>query len=108
MVTTGEKRVFKVIAICGSMRFYAGMLTVAEMLTKQGNIVLMPFAVKEEGEDEISEMLDEMHRVKIRLADEVVIVTNQEIYVGESTANEIRHATTMQVPVSVLIPDLWN
>lgn len=87
---------FPVVTICGSMRFYDQMLEAAQQMTTGGMIVLMPFVtynggVKEPG-DRFAEMLDKMHKAKIDLCDEIVVITNFTAYIGESTKGEIAYA----------------
>lgn len=54
---------FPVITLCGSMRFFEAMLTIARDLTAKGFIVLAPFVIAET--PELKTMLDAMHRCKI-------------------------------------------
>ena len=80
-----------ITTICGSMRYYDDMIGVAEHLTRHGQIVLMPHCVKnDEGDPINSDMLDEMHRQKIDMSDDIVVVGN---YIGDSTRSEIAYAT---------------
>lgn len=88
---------FKVTTICGSMRFYPQMLHLAERLTSEGEIVLMPFVtynggVKVEG-DEFADMLDSMHKAKIDMSHGIYVVTGEHGYIGSSTRSEIDYAT---------------
>lgn len=98
-----EPREFQVATICGSMRFYDRMLKVAERLTGEGIVVLMPFvtvAAADQG-DEFKQMLDRMHKQKIDMADLVVVVTDADNeYYGESTRGEIQYATDHGKPVN--------
>jgi hypothetical protein len=94
--------------VCGSMRNYIKMLTVAEELTRQGYLVLMPFVRIEEGNAPPYELatpvakaaLDEMHLVKIQKSEVVVVVTDSDKYYGDSTRSEIDYAKSMGIPVS--------
>ncbi len=84
----------KIVTICGSMRFFDRMLTVAQDLSREGIIVLMPFVRVPQSEQLTSEtkkLLDEMHLDKIDMSDYIVVVT-MDYYIGESTENEIYHA----------------
>lgn len=83
-----------IVVICGSMRFFAQMLEVAADETAKGHIVLAPFSVvaPEDRGSEFKAMLDELHRRKIDMADRVVIVTDQDGYVGTSTRAEMVYA----------------
>lgn len=91
-------REFSTVTICGSMRFYDRMIRVAERLTADGEVVIMPFvtvAAADQGDD-FKAMLDRMHRQKIDMADRVVVVTdNQAGYIGESTQAEIQYAESL-------------
>jgi len=84
----------KVVTICGSMRFFDQMLTVAAQETAKGHIVLAPFCVvaPEDQGDEHKAMLDRLHFQKIDMSDEVIVVTNQHGYVGDSTRREMAYA----------------
>lgn len=92
---------YPIATICGSMRFFdsnkGSMLIVAEELTRRGYLVLMPFVYKATMARDATitpEELDAMHRVKIAMADIVVIVTNRDYYMGESTMAELEFAKT--------------
>jgi nucleoside 2-deoxyribosyltransferase len=91
-----DPREFKVVTICGSMRYYDRMIKVAEYYTAAGSVVLMPFvtiAADKQTDSEAKAMLDRMHRQKIDMADAVAVVTDPETqYYGESTADEICYA----------------
>jgi Domain of unknown function (DUF4406) len=83
---------FKVVTICGSMRYFQEMLVSASTLTAMGYIVLMPFvAIKPSDQEnsDIKEMLDKMHRSKIDMADIVMVVGSHR---GTSTTLEIAYA----------------
>ena len=86
---------FKVMTLCGSMRFYEQMLEVAEFNSRLGYIVLMPhvrIAPEEQVESDLKKILDQMHFVKIDMADEVWVVSDESEYIGESTKREIGYA----------------
>jgi hypothetical protein len=84
-----------VTTICGSMRYYGMMLRKAEELTRQGWIVLMPFAdvrLLEMPEAELSHIkstLDRMHFIKIDMSNAIHVVG---LHRGESTMREIEYA----------------
>lgn len=86
---------YKVITLCGSIKFKDEFMKVKEKLTLEGNIVLTPnffSSLKKEDIDlEMKKMLDGMHRQKIDISDEVLII-NPEGYIGESTKSEIAYA----------------
>lgn len=83
-----------IITICGSMRFFEQMLTTAAKLTAQGHIVLAPFSVvaPEDQGGEFKAMLDQLHRDKIDLSAEIVVVSDCSGYIGDSTRSEIAYA----------------
>lgn len=87
------------VTICGSMRFYHQMLTVAEELTLDGFIVLTPFVRKHEFMEadvnhpgNVVEKLDAQHKRKIDLASGIVVVSDETGYYGDSTRSEIAYA----------------
>lgn len=83
-----------IVTICGSMRFFEQMLQVAADETAKGHIVLAPFSLvaREHQDSQFKLMLDELHRRKIDMADSVIIVTNQDGYIGNSTRAEMVYA----------------
>ena len=93
-------REFRVVTICGSMRFYDRMVKVAERYTAAGSVVLMPFvAVAADDQDgEHKAMLDRMHRQKIDMADLVLIVTDKAQYFGDSTMAELEYTKSIGKP----------
>ena len=100
-----------IICLCGSTRFYQQFVEANYRLTLEGAIVLSvgfyPHSVKEaHGEDigitpEQKIALDELHKRKIDLADEVFVI-NVGGYIGESTASEIEYAIAQGKPVKYL------
>lgn len=94
-----ERPQFKVVTLCGSMRFASEMLNLASKLTGLGFIVLMPHALKSDYSEEIQFELDRMHRQKIDMADLVIVVTDQSGYIGESTKSEIEYSYAIEKTV---------
>ena len=90
----------KVVCICGSMRFFDQMLEVAADETARGRIVLAPFSVvaPEHQGSEFKAMLDRLHREKIDMSEEVIVVTNQHGYIGTSTRAEMVYAAQRGKP----------
>ena len=80
-------------------------MKVQEKLTLDGNIVLTPNFfnnIKKENIDEkTKKMLDEMHRQKIDMSDEIYVI-NVGGYIGESTKNEIEYAKARGKKISYL------
>ena len=87
---------YKVITLCGSTRFKEAFLRAQKDLTLQGNIVISVGLFGHSGDDEVwadgtKEMLDDMHKRKIDMADEIFVI-NVGGYIGESTRSEIEYA----------------
>ena len=83
---------FPVRTICGSLRYYEDMLTIARKETANGIIILMPFVADYaygKMADDRKKMLDEMHRAKIDLSEAIIVVGT---HIGESTQSEIEYA----------------
>jgi hypothetical protein len=95
----------KIVCICGSTRFMTEMGEADLNLTADGHIVVMPgcdmksdhprWADPVEAEA-LKVRLDGLHRAKIRLADEVLVVGD---YIGDSTRAEIAYARSLGKPV---------
>jgi hypothetical protein len=92
----------KIVCLCGSTRFGKAFQEFQLAETLAGNIVLtIGCNMKTDREifehysdaemEDIKERLDELHKRKIDIADEVVIL-NVGGYTGESTRNEIGYA----------------
>ena len=94
---------YKVITLCGSTRFKAQFLAVQKQLTLKGNIVISVGLFGHSGDNEVwenmdegtltrtKEMLDDMHKSKIDMADEIFVI-NVGGYIGDSTRSEIEYA----------------
>ena len=100
---------YKVITLCGSTRFKDAFIEVQKRLTLEGNIVLSVGLFGHFGDDEvwkkgIKEMLDDMHKRKIDMADEIFII-NVGGYIGSSTRSEIEYAKENGKPIIYLEPD---
>ena len=89
---------YKVVTLCGSTRFKDEYLAVQKRLTLEGNIVISVGLFGHSGDDEVwtegtKAMLDDMHKRKIDMADEIFVI-NVGGYIGESTRSEIDYART--------------
>ncbi len=87
---------YRVVTLCGSTRFKDAFMEVQKRLTLEGNIVISVGLFGHSGDDEVwkenvKEMLDDMHKRKIDMADEIFVV-NVGGYVGSSTRSEIEYA----------------
>ena len=77
-------------------------------LTLEGIIVISVGLFGHSGDDEVwtestKEMLDDMHKSKIDMADEIFVI-NVGGYIGSSTRSEIEYATATGKPVNYLEP----
>ena len=87
---------YKVITLCGSTRFKDAFLETQKRLTLEGNIVISVGLFGHAGDQEVwtegtKEMLDDMHKRKIDMADAIFVI-NVGGYIGESTRSEIEYA----------------
>ena len=87
---------YPVITLCGSTRFKEQFLEAQKRLTLEGNIVISVGLFGHSGDDEVwapgtKEMLDDMHKRKIDLADAIYVI-NVGGYIGASTRSEIEYA----------------
>lgn len=101
---------YKVITLCGSTRFQKQFYEVQKQLTLHGYIVISVGLFGHSGDMEVwedmdegtktktKEMLDDMHKRKIDLADEIFVI-NVDGYIGDSTRSEIEYAKTTHKPV---------
>ena len=99
---------YKVVTLCGSTRFRDAFLDAQKRLTLEGSIVISVGLFGHAGDDEVwkpgvKEMLDDMHKRKIDMADEIYVL-NVGGYIGESTRSEIEYAIAGGKPVRYLEP----
>ena len=100
---------YKVVTLCGSTRFKDAFLETQKRLTLEGNIVISVGLFGHSGDEEvwtpgIKEMLDDMHRAKIDMADEIFVI-NVGKYIGSSTQSEIKYAQATGKKVRYLEED---
>ena len=99
---------YKVITLCGSTKFKDEFIEAQKQLTLQGNIVISVGLFGHSGDAEVwtegtKEMLDDMHKRKIDMADEIFVI-NVSDYIGSSTRSEIEYAIAHGKPVRYLQP----
>lgn len=94
---------YKAITLCGSTRFKDAFLETQKRLTLEGNIVISVGLFGHTGDNEVwedmdegtltrtKEMLDDIHKRKIDMADSIFVV-NVGGYIGDSTRSEIEYA----------------
>ncbi|MEU0055435.1 hypothetical protein [Streptomyces sp. NPDC006334] len=102
----------RIVAICGSTRFMAEMAEADLRETEAGKIVVKPGCdMKSPHElwsdpveaEALKVRLDDLHRAKIRLADDVLVVGD---YIGDSTRAEIAYARSLGKPVRFTHPEV--
>ena len=106
---------YRVITLCGSTRFKEEFMEVQKRLTLEGNIVISVGLFGHSGDHEVwenmdegtltatKEMLDDMHKRKIDMADEIFVI-NVGGYIGESTRSEIEYAKKAGKAIRYLHP----
>lgn len=94
---------YEIITLCGSTRFKDEFMEVQKRLTLEGNIVISVGLFGHSGDQEVwenmdegtltktKEMLDDMHKRKIDMADSIYVI-NVGGYIGDSTRSEIDYA----------------
>ena len=104
---------YKVITLCGSTRFKDEFLEAQKRLTLAGCIVISVGLFGHSGDSEVWDgmdegeasktklMLDDMHKRKIDMADEIFVI-DVDGYIGESTRSEIDYALAHGKPVRYL------
>jgi len=102
----------QIVCLCGSTRFKDEINAANARLTLEGNLVIslgvfghvdMPDVDWTTGGTDCKRLLDDLHKRKIDLADEVYVI-NVGGYVGESTRGEIAYAVKIGRPVRFLDP----
>lgn len=105
---------YHVITLCGSTRFKNEFMEVQKRLTLEGNIVISVGLFGHSGDQEVwenmdegtltktKEMLDDMHKRKIDMADSIYVI-NVGGYIGDSTRSEIKYAIEHGKKVEYLV-----
>lgn len=101
---------YKVITLCRSTRFKDEFMEAQKWLTLEGNIVISVGLFGHSGDNKVwenmdegtliktKEMLDDMHKRKIDMANEIFVI-NVGGYIGSSTRSEIDYAVDTGKPV---------
>ena len=96
---------YKVVTLCGSTKFKDEFMKAQKDLTLKGYIVISVGLYGHSGDSEVwknmdegtltktKEMLGDMHKRKIDMADEIFVI-NVGGYIGDSTKSEIEYAKT--------------
>ena len=101
-------RHYPVTTLCGSTRFKEEFMEVQKRLTLEGRIVISVGLFGHSGDDEVwtegtKEMLDDMHKRKIDMADGIFVI-NVDGYIGTSTRSEIDYARAHGKTIEYLEP----
>ena len=108
---------YKVVTLCGSTRFKDEFMKIQKELTLKGYIVISVGLFGHSGDNEVWEgmdedtltntkiMLDDMHKRKIDMADEIYVI-NVDGYIGDSTKSEIEYAKQHGKSVKYLVHPL--
>lgn len=108
-----EKTKYKIVTLCGSTKFKKEFMEQQKRLTLEGCIVISAGLFGHSGDHEVWEgmdedtltntkiMLDDMHKRKIDMADEIFVI-NVNGYIGESTKSEIKYALSQNKIVRYL------
>lgn len=106
---------YPVVTLCGSTRFKDEFMEAQKRLTLSGFVVISVGLFGHSGDAEVWEgkdenavtqtkqMLDDMHKAKIDMADEIFVV-NPEGYIGSSTWSEICYARMTGKAIKSLEP----
>ena len=104
---------YEVVTLCGSTRFKDEFYKEQKRLTLEKKIVISVGLFGHSGDEEVwenmdegtmtktKEMLDDMHKRKIDMADEIFVI-NVGGYIGDSTKSEIAYATNTGKTVNYL------
>jgi hypothetical protein len=97
---------YKIITLCGSTKFRDEFIAEQKRLTLEGNIVISVGLFGHSGDEEVwtektKVMLDDMHKRKIDLADEIFVI-NVGGYIGSSTRSEIDYAISTNKTVNYM------
>jgi hypothetical protein len=101
---------YRVITLCGSTRFKEDFMEAQKRLSLEGNIVISVGLFGHSGDaevwaDGVKEMLDDMHKRKIDMADGIYVI-NRGGYIGSSTRSEIEYAIGHGKTVEYLEPPI--
>ena len=99
---------YKVVTLCGSTKFKDQFFEAQKKLTLEGCIVISVGLFGHSGDTEVftdgvKTMLDDMHKRKIDMADEIFVI-NVGGYIGSSTRSEIEYARQHNKKVNYLEP----
>jgi len=93
---------FKIIVLCGSIKFKDKFQEIYEKLSLEGNLVLMPIFFENTDEELIDkDLLMKIHKQKIDMADEVHFI-NVDKYFGSDSIDELIYAQQHKKKITFL------
>lgn len=97
-----------IMTLCGSTKFKEEFQLAEREASKIGYVVLsvcqFSHADKLSVTQETKQLFDDLHKQKIRMSD-IVLVVNKGGYIDESTAEEIKYAKAVGIPVEYMFED---
>lgn len=100
----------KIITVCGSLKFKKEIMEIVEKMELLGNCMIAPIYSTNPNKDafteEEAEMLDKMHKEKIKISDAILVV-NVDNYIGSCTKNEIEFAKELNKEI-IYYTDIIN
>ena len=96
-----DESIFKIILFL-PLIFFGFIKNIIDHFSGENSVQRKSITLKkEEINNEIKNMLDEMHKQKIDMSDEIYVINVGE-YIGESTKSEIEYAKTKNKKISYL------
>jgi hypothetical protein len=100
----------KIITVCGSLKFKDEIMQITEKMALQGNCMLsIVYPTKPDKDsytDEEKDILNKMHKEKIKISDAILVV-NVDNYIGSSTKSEIEFAKALNKEI-IYYTDIIN
>lgn len=92
------------VTVCGSTAYPELLDTAVAQLTLAGNRVYAPVPLASTPTEAESDLLDQVHRSKIRHSDLVVVLRKPDGTLGEATSAEAAYAEDIGIPVHYIGP----
>lgn len=95
----------KIVTLCGSLKFIKEMYEIAERLSLEKHYVVIgvnPNVINRPLTDDEKQLLGELHKRKIDLADAIFVV-NVDGYIGAAVKDEIHYAESLGKEILYLV-----